>query len=92
MVDQEVSGINKGDVSAFDDSWDENADCVGADGTLIKGKAQMSRRTRSTSGQVVQFRVDSDDDRLYVRHDGSKEYSCQLEGTRLIRAGGGDVP
>lgn len=36
-------------------------------------------------GQDVQFRVDSDDDRLYVRHDGNKEYSCQLEGMRFIR-------
>jgi len=35
-------------------------------------------------GQVVEFRVDDDDaaDRLYIRHDGTKEYSCQLEGSR----------
>jgi len=35
-----------------------------------------------TPGQVVEFRVDSGDGRLYIRHDGTKEYSCQLEGTR----------
>ena len=33
-------------------------------------------------GQVVEFRVDSAGGRLYIRHDGNKEYSCQLEGTR----------
>ncbi|HSS96899.1 MAG TPA: hypothetical protein VLK33_07715, partial [Terriglobales bacterium] len=33
-------------------------------------------------GQAVEFRVDSGGGRLYIRHDGNKEYSCQLEGTR----------
>jgi hypothetical protein len=34
------------------------------------------------TGQAVEFRVDSVGGRLYIRHDGDKEYSCQLEGTR----------
>jgi hypothetical protein len=34
-------------------------------------------------GQVLEFRVNEDEGRLYVRHDGDKEYSCQLEGKRL---------
>lgn len=34
-------------------------------------------------GQVLEFRVDENQGRLYVRHDGNKEYSCQLEGKRL---------
>ncbi|MGA7751481.1 MAG: PEGA domain-containing protein [Candidatus Sulfotelmatobacter sp.] len=33
-------------------------------------------------GQVVEFRVDSGGGRFYIRHDGNKEYNCQLEGTR----------
>lgn len=33
-------------------------------------------------GQVVEFRVDAGGGRLYIRHDGNKEYGCQLEGTR----------
>jgi ketosteroid isomerase-like protein len=41
MVDQAVARLNKGDVSALDDFWDENADYVGVDGTLIKGRAPM---------------------------------------------------
>jgi hypothetical protein len=35
-----------------------------------------------TPGQVVEFRVSVGEGRLYIRHDGNKEYSCQLEGTR----------
>jgi hypothetical protein len=34
-------------------------------------------------GQEVEFRVNEKEGRLYIRHDVSKEYSCQLEGTRL---------
>src|SRR5437588_79012 len=41
MMDQAVARLNRGDVSALDDFWDENADYVGVDGTLIKGRAQM---------------------------------------------------
>ena len=64
MVDQAVARINKGDVSAFDDFWDENADYVGADGTLIKGKAQIKElfrmmgksRTGQQTASVEQIR------------------------------------
>jgi hypothetical protein len=33
-------------------------------------------------GQAVEFRVSTGEGRLYILHDGNKEYSCQLEGTR----------
>ncbi len=33
-------------------------------------------------GQEVEFRVSAGEGRLYIRHDGTKEYGCQLEGTR----------
>jgi len=32
-------------------------------------------------GEEVEYRVDGE--RLYIRHDGTKEYSCQIEGKRL---------
>jgi len=35
-----------------------------------------------TPGQAVEFRVSTGEGRLYIRHDGKKEYGCQLEGTR----------
>jgi uncharacterized protein (TIGR02246 family) len=41
MVDQAVSRINKGDLTAIDDFWDENADYVSIDGRLITGRVQM---------------------------------------------------
>ena len=49
MVDQAVARLNKGDVSALDDFWDENADYVGVDGTLIKGRAQMQAFVRKVA-------------------------------------------
>ena len=57
MVDQAVARLNKGDVSAFDDFWDENADYVGVDGTLIKGRAQMQaffrKMAESSAGHQI---------------------------------------
>ena len=34
-----------------------------------------------TAGQSLDYRVDGE--RLYILHDGTKEYSCKIEGTRL---------
>ncbi len=57
MVDQAVARLNRGDVSALDDFWDENADYVGVDGTLIKGRAQMQtffrKMTESSTGHQI---------------------------------------
>jgi uncharacterized protein (TIGR02246 family) len=58
MVDQAVARLNKGDVSALDDFWDEGADYVGVDGTLIKGRDRMQSFFRkmaeaSTGHQVA---------------------------------------
>ncbi len=57
MVDQAVARLNKGDVSALDDFWDENADYVGVDGAMIKGRAQMGaffrKMAESSKGQQV---------------------------------------
>jgi hypothetical protein len=43
-----------------------------------------------TPGQVVDFRVDQE--RLYILHDKDKEYSCQLEGTRVIEGAPAAAP
>jgi uncharacterized protein (TIGR02246 family) len=57
MVDQAVARLNKGDVGALDDFWDENADYVGVDGTLIKGRAQMQaffrKMAESSNGHQI---------------------------------------
>jgi hypothetical protein len=53
MVDQAVARLNKGDVSALDDFWDENADYVGVDGTLIKG-AGSDAEILSQDGRIQQ--------------------------------------
>ncbi len=41
MVDQAIARLNRGDVSAFADFWDEDADYVGVDGKLTKGRSQI---------------------------------------------------
>ncbi len=41
MVDQAIARLNRGDVSAFADFWDEGADYVGVDGKLTKGRSQI---------------------------------------------------
>jgi hypothetical protein len=41
MVDQAITRLNRGDVSAFADFWDENADYVGVDGKLTRGRSQI---------------------------------------------------
>ena len=57
MVDQAVARLNEGDVSALHDFWDENADYVGVDGAMIKGRAQMEaffrKMAESSKGQQV---------------------------------------
>ena len=41
MVDQAISRLNRGDVTAFDDFWDDQADYVGVDGRLTKNKTEI---------------------------------------------------
>ena len=41
MVNGAISRLNSGDATAFDDFWDEQADYVGVDGRLTKGRAQI---------------------------------------------------
>ena len=53
MVDQAISRLNKGDVTAFDDFWDEHADYVGVDGTLTKGRLQIEALFREMAKSGV---------------------------------------
>jgi len=59
MVDRSVGQANQGDISALDDFCDENADYVGVDGTLIKGRAQMHaffrKMAESSKRQQVEY-------------------------------------
>jgi ketosteroid isomerase-like protein len=41
MVEQAVSRLNKGDVTAIDDFWAQDADYISVDGRLIAGRAQI---------------------------------------------------
>jgi uncharacterized protein (TIGR02246 family) len=57
MVTQAIDRLNKGDVSAFEDFWDEDADYVGVDGTLIIGRTEIQqffRKLASSSAALSQ--------------------------------------
>ncbi|HUY81748.1 MAG TPA: hypothetical protein VMU92_08500 [Acidobacteriaceae bacterium] len=43
-------------------------------------------------GQTVHFRVDIDNNLLYVRHDKDDEYTCRLDGMHLLGIGGIPAP
>jgi len=48
-----------------------------------------------TTGQAVDYRVDEtdkNDKRIYVRHDGDKEYKCRMEGVRGVEGAKPDAP
>ena len=54
MVDQAIIRLNRGDVSAVADLWAEDADYVGVDGKLTKGRSQilsLFRRMKTGAGQ-----------------------------------------
>ena len=58
MVEQAITQLNKGDLTAFDDFWDENADYVSVDGRLIKGRlgiqAFFREMAKSSAGRPQQ--------------------------------------
>lgn len=41
MVDQAIERLNKGDLTAVEEFWDEDADYVGVDGRLTKARPQI---------------------------------------------------
>lgn len=55
MVDQAISRLNRGDVTAFEDLWDDQADYVGVDGMLTKGRQEIQalfrEMTKAGTGQ-----------------------------------------
>jgi len=55
IVNQAINRLNRGDVTAIADYWDDDADYVGVNGTLTKGRVQIqalfSKLTKSGVGQ-----------------------------------------
>jgi uncharacterized protein (TIGR02246 family) len=41
MVDQAIIRLNRGDVTVFEDFWDEHTDYVGVDGRLTKNRTEI---------------------------------------------------
>ncbi len=59
MVSRAIDRLNKGDVTAIADYWDDDADYVSVDGTLTRGRAQIqalfSKLVKSGVGQQTAF-------------------------------------
>jgi hypothetical protein len=55
MVNQAIERLNKGDTTAILGYWDDNADYVGVDGTLIKGKPQIQALFGRLSARLWPF-------------------------------------
>jgi hypothetical protein len=43
-------------------------------------------------GQAVDYRVDKNDLRLYIRRDNGKEYKCKIEGKKILKDAKTDAP
>ncbi len=43
-------------------------------------------------GQAVDYRVDKNDLRLYIRRDNGKEYKCKIEGKKILKGAKTDAP
>ena len=43
-------------------------------------------------GQAVDYRVDKNDLRLYIRRDNGKEYKCKIEGKNILKGAKTDAP
>ncbi len=69
MVDQAVARLNRGDVSALDDFWDENADYVGVDGTLIKGRGEMRTFFRKMAESSTGHQIASVEQIRFITQD-----------------------
>src|SRR5262249_53067414 len=58
MVEQAISRINKGDFTAIDDFWAQDADYVSVDGRLISGRNQIKaffqELAKSSAGSAQQ--------------------------------------
>src|SRR6266700_3762369 len=83
MVDQAISHLNKGDVTAFEEFWDEHADYVGVDGKLTKERVQIEALFREMARVGVgQQTVTIEQDRFITPELATVDGSWAVEGAR----------
>ena len=92
MVDQAVACLNKGDVTAFDDFWDEHADYVGVDGKHTKGRSQIQAlfRHMTKSGSTGKQTISIDQLRFVTPELAAVDGSWIVTGVRA--ADGKELP
>ena len=82
MVDQAVKRLNKGDLTALQDFWDEGADYVGVDGKLIKGRAQIQALFRKAAGKTGQQTATIEQIRFITREIATVDGTWIISGAR----------
>lgn len=85
MVDQAVARLNRGDLTALDEFWDERADYVGVDGTILTGRAQIQaffQRLASSSSTRPQQTVSIERIRFIVPDIAIVDGSWTITGAR----------
>ena len=91
MVDRAIIRLNRGDVTAFDDFWDEDADYVGVDGKLTKGRPQIQSLFRQMGkGGVGQQSATIEQIRFVTPELATVDGSWTVTGAR--DASGKDLP
>jgi uncharacterized protein (TIGR02246 family) len=78
--------LNRGDITAFEDFWDEDADYVSVDGRLIKGRLQIQAfyrdMVKSSAGQPPQQTVSVEQIRFITSELATVDGSWMVTGAR----------
>jgi uncharacterized protein (TIGR02246 family) len=85
IVDQAISRLNQGDIAAFEDFWDEDADYVSVGGRLIKGRGQIQafyREMANPSAEQPQQAVSIEQIRFITSDLATVDGSWTVTGAR----------
>jgi hypothetical protein len=105
-ADKTVPTYQKGTITGWEKATDIRGGVGANNGTVTRNKKVYAlqgtdlvyridycgafQAGKFTTGQVVDYRVDGE--RLYILHDGDKEFKCKIEGTKAVEAAKPDAP
>jgi uncharacterized protein (TIGR02246 family) len=82
MVDQAVKRLNNGDLTALEYFWAEDADYVGVDGKLIRGRTQIQALFRAAAGKTGQQTAAIEQIRFITREIATVDGTWTVTGVR----------
>lgn len=102
-ADKPTPTYQKGTITGYEsrlDTWGMSSNAnrrrekvyelTGTDLVYQVGYCGAFQAGKFTPGQSVEYRVDND--RMYILHDGDKEYKCKIEGTKTVAGAKADAP